>query len=484
MSPPDSVLLTPLPEGRKPRRDDEFLCQVNSIDVKGAGVGHWGEYRARIPQAVPGSTVLAQVIKRRRDRLDSRILELREASPEAVTPRCSHFGSCGGCSFQGIAYPKQLELMKELACRELAPILGALGAELVRPVIGCESEWSYRNKMDFTFSNRRWIEESEPEGSARDFALGLHSRGRYDKVLDVSRCEIQFEAGNGILATASRLARELSLSPWDTLEHVGLLRHLVLRHGVHTGEVMVYLVTSRDGEDVRAYAAAILELHPEITAFVLGVNSGRAAVATSEEEAVLYGPGMICERLEGLTFEISATSFFQTNTLAAERLMQVIREAASVRPTDVLLDLYCGAGVIGLLLAKDVSEVVGLEREPSSIRDAIRNAERNGIQNARFVAGEVEAVWSEQSDLPKPDVCIVDPPRAGLHPKVIGTLIKLAPPRLVYVSCNLAAAARDLASLLESGYELKAVQPVDLFPHTPHLEGVMTLVRSEGGALE
>jgi len=480
----ESILLTPLPEGRKPRRDDEFLCVIDSIDSKGMGVGRWGEYRARIPGAVPGSTVLAQVVKRRRDRLDSRLLELREESSFAVTPRCTHFGSCGGCSFQGLAYSRQLELMRELAARELAPVLGAEGDALVQPVIGCASEWSYRNKMDFTFSNRRWVEESEPEGSPRDFALGLHSRGRYDKVLDVQRCEIQFEEGNAVLATVSRLAREHALAPWDTLEHVGLLRHLVLRKGVQTGELMVYLVVSRDGEDVRRLAEAVLAVHPEITTFVLGVNAGLASVATSQEEVVLYGPGMISERLEELTFEISATSFFQTNTLAATSLMQVIREEASVRSGDVLLDLYCGAGVIGLLLAKDVSEVVGLEREPSSIRDAVRNAERNGITNARFVAGEVEAIWSEDSDLPRPDVCIVDPPRAGLHPKVVKTLIQLAPPRLVYVSCNLAAAARDLGPLLESGYELRAVRPVDLFPHTPHLEGVLTLVRAVGAAAD
>ncbi len=472
----DSALLTPLPEGRKPRRDDEFLCVIDSINARGTGVGNWGEYRARIPGAVPGSTVLAQVVKRRRDRLDSRILELREASPDAVAPRCAHFESCGGCSFQGIAYARQLELMGELARRELAPVLALSGADVVEPVLGCESAWNYRNKMDFTFSNRRWVEESEPEGMDRDFALGLHSRGRYDKVLAVGRCDIQFEAGNGILMSASKLAREMDLAPWDTREHVGLLRHLVLRHGAHTGEIMVYLVTSRAGEDVTRYAEALLAAHPEITTFVHGVNDGRASVATSECESVLYGPGMICERLEELTFEISATSFFQTNTLQAERLMGVIREEAAVQSNEVLLDLYCGAGVIGLLLAKDAREVVGLEREPSSIRDAIRNAKRNGVENIRFVAGEVESVWSEDSGLPKPDICIVDPPRAGLHPKVIKTLLQLSPPRLVYVSCNLAAAARDLTPLLESGYELQRVRPVDLFPHTPHLEGVLTLV--------
>ncbi|MFT5285942.1 MAG: 23S rRNA (uracil1939-C5)-methyltransferase [Planctomycetota bacterium] len=477
MTVPDTLIATPLPEGRKPRRDDEFLCTIDSIDARGMGIGRWGEYRVRIAHVAPGATVLAQVVKRRRDRLDSRVLELREVSPDAVEPRCSHFGSCGGCSFQGIGYDRQLELMHELSCRELAPILGRAGEALVQPVLGCASPWNYRNKMDFTYSNKRWVEEGEPEGIDQSFALGMHSRGRYDKVLDVKNCDIQFEAGNPILATASRLAREQELSGWDTKEHEGVLRHLVLRHGVHTNDIMVYLVTSREGDDVARYAQAILSEHPEITTFIHGVNDGLASVATSATETVLHGPGVIHERMGELDFEISSTSFFQTNTLQAERLMEVIEAEAKVGSDDVLLDLYCGAGVIGLMLAKSVREVIGLEREASSIKDAIQNAQRNGISNARFVAGEVESIWSAESDLPKPDVCIVDPPRAGLHPKVIVTLVELAPPRLIYVSCNLAAAARDLVPLIESGYELINVQPVDLFPHTPHIEGVLTLIK-------
>jgi 23S rRNA (uracil1939-C5)-methyltransferase len=251
----------------------------------------------------------------------------------------------------------------------------------------------------------------------------------------------------------------------------------VLRRGVHTGETMVYLVTSREGDDVDAYARDLLEACHEVTTFVHGVNRGRAAVATSELERVLHGPGFIRERLGALTFEISAGSFFQTNTLQAERLMEVVREEAEAGADDVVLDLYCGAGVIGLSLARDAREVIGLEREASAVDDAIRNAERNGIGSARFLAGEVERIWSAGDGLPAPDVCIVDPPRAGLHPKVVATLETLAPPRLIYVSCNPAAAARDLEPLVRSLYSLVRVRPVDLFPHTPHLEAVLTLVR-------
>ena len=273
--------------------------------------------------------------------------------------------------------------------------------------------------------------------------------------------------------------RSRGLAPWDCIGHTGLMRHAVLRKGFRTGEIMVNLVTSRDADDeVRPLAGALLDRHPEITTIVQSVNTRPASIAVGEWEHVLHGDGVIHERVLGLTYTLSAGSFFQTNTEQCDRLFQIVREEAASRAEDVVYDLYCGTGAIGLSLSGAVRLVHGWESVPEAARDARQNARANGIENAHFHAGDVLAGLAERGGLPDPDVVVLDPPRAGLHPRVVPSVVALAPRRIVYVSCNVHAAAGDVPALAGAGYHLTRVRPIDLFPHTPHVECVLTFERT------
>ncbi len=470
------------PVQRKPRPGDVLECVVEEIDARGRGVARTGDMRVVLVHAIPGARVRAQVVRRRGTRVEARLLEVLDPGPDAVEPRCSHFGTCGGCSFQHLAYPAQLDALR----RHVQRCLAREGLEGVRveDVLPSPRIWHYRNKMDFTFGTRRWIEPEEAQGVDASFALGLHVAERWQKVLDVRSCALAFEGADAILTSARELARERSLPPWDAARHHGLLRHLVLRKGFHTGEILLALVTSEEASDLVApYLAALCQRHPEITTCVQMIHARAAAVAMGEREIVHLGSGLIHERLGELVFAISAGSFFQTNTEQAERLMAIVREEAALPEGGVVWDLYCGAGTIGLSLATAGARVLGIESVPSAVADARANAARNGVDSATFFLGEVE------SELPalvtthaRPDVCVVDPPRAGLHARALATLASIVPARLVYVSCNVEAAARDLAILCARGFELVRARPLDLFPHTPHVECVFTLSTSSPGS--
>ena len=468
-------------QARKPRRGDLLEALIDGFDRRGRATGSCGEYRVSLLDGVPGDRWSFEVRKRRRDLLEGRGLELLEPGAARVEARCRHAAQCGGCSFQTCAYGVQLEHKRAL----VAEALGSAGlAKLpeVEPVLGCAEPFGYRNKMEYTFGNRRWIAPAEPRGVPADFALGLHAPGLFSKVIDLEQCSILFERGEPILASARELAREHGLPLWDVQAHEGYLRHLVLREGVHTGDIMVVLVTFDESpERFDPYAAALLERHPEITTLVQAIHSGAASVAFGERERVLHGPGYIEEELCGTRYRISPRSFFQTNTLQAERLMELVREEAAPAGDEVVYDLYAGAGTIALVLAPAVREVLAFEQVPEAVADGRANAARNGVSNVRFFEGDVMAeldlVLGAGSKLPRPDVCIVDPPRAGLHPKVPAKLLELGARRLVYVSCNVHNGAKDVRALEQGGYRLERVRPVDLFPHTPHVECVLTLVR-------
>ncbi len=472
--------------GRKPRRGDLLDVDVERIDHRGKGVGRVGPYRVSVGHGLPGARLRVNVSRRRSESIEARVEEVLEPSPLAVEARCTQFGTCGGCSLQDLGYADQLVEKRRLAQRLLASVPLPDGVEIEAPV-ACESPWAYRNKMDFTFSSRRWVEEHEPENAEADFALGLHVAGWHGKVLDVRDCLIQSPECGAVLASAREIARAQELAPWDLTEHKGLLRHLVLRKSATCADLLVYLVTSDETPElVQPYADALIAARPEITTLVHGVNSRIASVAVGERDTVLYGPGYLRERLGGVEFRVSATSFFQTNTAQAEKLVEIVREAAAVGPKDVVYDLYCGGGSLGLALARDAREVWGFEVVDSAIDDARQNAAANGVRNAFFVGGDVLQSLHPRhpgaTRRPFPDVLVVDPPRAGLHPRVLEVVAGLRPQRLVYVSCNPRAAATDVAGLVEQGMRVQRVQPIDLFPHTPHLEIVFTLVPARAGS--
>ena len=459
---------------RRPRKGEEVEVVVETIDRRGRAVGVADGHPIIITRGIPGDRVRARVTKRRKGALEGVSLEMLERGSGHVEARCQHHVSCGGCRFQDLSYEVQLELLR-------GHIQGALAEAAVPfievdPVIGCPDPWNYRNKMELSFGAIRWVEPDEPEGVARDFALGFHAPGRFDRVLDVSECHLLFEGGIGVATTARALAKELGLSAWNQHTHEGCLRHLVLRRGVRTGETLVYVVSSTGGALVDAFLERLSAAHPEITTLVHGLNPGVADVATSLERRVIKGAGWITERLSGVEFRVSPESFFQTNTLQAERLFEVVTEEAQAAEAGLVYDLYCGAGSISLLLAGAVGQVVGFELSEEAVADAEANASRNEISNASFVAGDLAETIRAVSE--RPDVLICDPPRSGMHDKVIEKVIELAPERIVHVSCNAHTAARELARFAYHGYDLTRARPVDLFPHTPHVECVFTLERS------
>jgi 23S rRNA (uracil1939-C5)-methyltransferase len=464
---------------RKPKWGDRLEVEVERVDERGLGVGRAqheaGEFRVALRRALPGERVAASVLRRRGERIDARLEEVLRRSELRVKAPCAHYGACGGCALQELDYGGQLAVKRDLVERALRS--AGIGVE-VEPVIGGASALRYRNKMDFTFGNRRWVEPGEAEGVQRDFALGLHPRDQFRKVLDVEACEIQPQPFDAILASARRVALEQRLPAWDIAKHEGLLRHLVLRRSVATGEILMQLTTSSEAPElVGPYVRALLAAHPEITTLVQAINSRGAAVATGERELVLHGSGAIREQLAGLWYRVSAASFFQTNTAQAERLVQVTLEEAQLAGSERVLDLYCGAGTLTLPLARRAAHVHGVELIEAAVADARRNAEENGIANVSFSSGDVLA-WFASAGAISCDVAVVDPPRAGLHPKVVELLAGISVRRIVYVSCHVASAARDIAALAPAGWRAVRARPVDLFPQTPHVECVLTLERA------
>jgi 23S rRNA (uracil1939-C5)-methyltransferase len=468
----------------RPKPGAEIEVRIDDLDPSGGVRGHAGVERVWLARGRPGALVVARVLRRRRTHVEAQVLSELEAGAGAVDPRCLHAADCGGCSFQHIGYARQLELLRDSTCEALEPLrtLGLEPREWLTHVEGARDPWAYRNKMDFTFSNRRWVLAGEPAAADASFALGLHIAGRHQKVLDITRCEIQFDEGNAILVSARRLAREQGLAPWDLRDHSGVLRHLVLRKACATGQILVVLVTAPGAErEVETWARALVAAHAEITSLVHAVSSSKATVALGEVEHVLHGPGWIEERLAGIRFRVSPRSFFQVNTAQAERLVELVRAAAGPTAGRCVYDVCCGAGTLGLATATDARELWGFELESAAVDDARVNAAENRIEPARYVAGDVLKTLRADAlaalGAARPDVALVDPPRAGLHTDVVAALLALAPERLVYVSCNARAAARDLPLLVAGGYAITSGRALDMFPHTPHLECVWGLER-------
>ena len=463
---------------RKPRRGDLLEVELDALNERGHSVGTSGPYSIRVKGGVVGDRLEVDVSKRRRNVIDARIARVLEASPDRIDPRCRHAESCGGCRYQATSYERQLVELEQ----RFQTLVGAAGDWEFLPIVGARDPWNYRNKMDFTFGCKRWIEPHEgPDVDADGLAVGLHAPGRFDKVLALDECHIAFEGAVDILHTVRDEARARGLGAWDVRAHEGLLRHVVVRAGMRTGERMLNLVTTERAEaDVAPLLKAVRERHPELTTIVQNVTSRLALVAYGEEEFVHHGPGVIHEVLCDSTFAISANSFFQTNTEQAERLFRWALEVAQVEPGEEVWDLYCGAGSLSLALAEHAGFVRGFELVPEAIEDANRNARANGVEHVEFVAGDLAETLpaADERSAARPRVVVVDPPRAGMHKNVVATLAELGPERIVYVSCNPKTAVADATALREAGYAFETARPFDLFPHTPHLECVLVLARS------
>lgn len=441
---------------------------IDDLAFGGEAVGRTDGYVVFVRGGVPGDRLRVRVTETRARYARGLVEAVVTPSPHRVAAPCPYFGRCGGCRLQHIAYPSQLAF-KQKQVQDCLTRLGAAGAFELRLILPAPEAYAYRNKMEFTVA---------PGDTTA--VIGLHEADRYDVVLDVERCLLQSETMNTLLDEVRAQVRTRRLSAWEPASERGLLRFVTLREGRHTADAMVNLVAGApDVEGLGPVAERLKARVPSTASVVLNVNAKKAAVAVGTEEHVLLGRDHITESLAGLTFQVSASSFFQTNTIQAERLFGLVIEACELRGSETVLDLYSGTGAISLLLARRCRHVYGIEVSAAAVADAVRNARSNAIENATFLAGEVRHVLPTlRGDGVRPDVAVADPPRAGFHPKALSALIALAPARIVYVSCNPATLARDVGDLLRHGYRLEWVQPVDMFPQTPHIEAIARLGRA------
>ena len=456
----------------RPRRGDTVSLTIDDLAFGGEGVGRADGYVVFVPGGVPGDKVRVR-LDQARSRFGRGVIEaVEEPSPHRVTAPCPYFGRCGGCRLQHVDYAAQLGFKTKQVADVLERLGDVTGFEL-RPIIGAPEIYGYRNKMEFT------VTRSTRTGSGTEGAIviGLHETARYDSVLDIDRCLLQSNGMNALLHETRRFTVDEKLSAYDQQSGEGLLRFLMLREGRRTGEVMANVVTSAPAVSELTPLAERLRAHvPGTSSVVMNVNPNKASVASGVEEHLLGGRDHVREQLGGLTFQISANSFFQTNTVQAERLFELVLECAELDGGETVLDLYAGTGAISLLLARRCRRVYGIEVAQAAVDDAGVNAAVNGIDNCTFIAGEVRfALPTLIAQGIRAEVVVADPPRAGFHPKALRALIQLAPSRIVYVSCNPATLARDVGDLVRGGYRLRWVQPVDMFPHTPHIEAVARL---------
>jgi 23S rRNA (uracil1939-C5)-methyltransferase len=448
------------------QRDQELELRIDSLAFGGNGVARLDGFVVFVRRGLPGDTVRARVTKVQRRHAEAVLTELVEPGPRRVDAPCSHYPACGGCRFQDLAYDAQLEAKHAWVDDSLRRIAG-IAAPPLEPILAADDAFGYRNKMEYSFA-------PGPDGPV----LGLHRAGRWDEVLDVERCWLTTDLGNAIRNTMRDWAREERLDAYDQAAGEGYLRHLVVREGRNTGQALVQLVTNRRERFDRERLIEVLTAFPEVRSIHWSVNDSPAEVTNLPSE-LLWGDEAIEEEVGGLRFRVRPNAFLQTNTHMADRLYGLAREAAGLTGGETVYDLYCGIGTIGLSLAREALTVWGIEISEESVACAIENAELNAIGNAGFFAGNVGEVLRELRERAgDPDVVVVDPPRAGLAGKALRRLAELGAPRLVYVSCNPTTLAGDVKKLRdEHGYELVRARPVDMFPHTAHVECVALLER-------
>jgi len=453
----------------RPQRGQRLSVTIDDLAFGGEGVGRADGYVVFVRGGVPGDRVSVR-LDQARSRFGRGTIEAIEIpSPHRVEAPCPYFGRCGGCRLQHVDYQAQLSFKSKQVADALER-LGGLGPVNVRPILAAGDTYGYRNKMEFTIARA---------AGGAGLTVGLHEAERYDSVLDVERCLLQSDRMNALLDEARRFFAASGLSAWEQDSGEGLLRFLMLREGHRTGENMVNIITSSPAvSELAPLAERLAAREPRTTSVVMNVNPKKASVAVGVEEHLLGGRDHIRELVGGLEFQVSANSFFQTNPAQAERLFALVLDSAGLQGGETVLDLYSGTGAISLQLAKRCRWVYGVEVTQAAVDDAARNAAANGIANCTFLAGEVRFVLPELvSRGVAAQVVVADPPRAGFHPKGVRALLQMGPERIVYVSCNPATLARDLGEIVRGGYRLEWVQPVDMFPHTPHIEAVARLGR-------
>ena len=475
--------------------------EIESVAAEGKCVAHVDDRVVFVPFAVPGDIVDLQVTKKKHKFCEARVVNFIKKSPIRIEPKCEHFGICGGCKWQSLPYSEQLKAKQQQVYDQLTRI-GKVELPEFRPILGSVKQWEYRNKLEFGCANKRWYTAEElqelPEGKGlTDSAIGFHITGAFDKIYPIEKCWLMDDLHNNIRNEIYRYAVEIGMSFYDIRAQHGLLRNLMFRNS-NTGEWMLLVQFHYDEPGDEEKAKDLLEhiatAFPQITSLIY-VDNQKGNDTIGDLELTTYkGTDFIYETMEGLKFKVGPKSFYQTNTEQAYHLYEVAREFAldqtagslshDNEPSEVkplVYDLYTGTGTIANFVARYAKKVVGIEYVPEAIEDAKINSQINGIDNTEFFAGDMKDILTPEfiKVHGRPDIIITDPPRAGMHPDVVKVILEAAPEKIVYVSCNPATQARDLA-LLNADYRVAQVQPVDMFPHTPHVENVVQLIRRSG----
>ncbi len=454
---------------------------ITDYAAEGKSLARVNDLVVFVPFAVPGDVVDLQVRRKKHSYCEAEIIRLVKPSDVRVEPVCSHFGVCGGCKWQNVPYSEQLKMKQQQVYDQLTRI-GKVALPEIRPILGSVKTLGYRNKLEFGCSNKRWLTKDEI-ASGTEYsqmnAIGFHITGAFDKILPIDKCHLMDDLHNRMRNSIRDYAYSTGMTFYDLRGKHGLLRDIVIRNS-DTGEWMVLVQFHYDEEGDEARAKGLLQHiadnFPEVTALLYVDNQKANDTYNDLELQVFKGNDHIFETMDGLKFKVGAKSFYQTNTDQAFRLYSVVRDFAGLTGGELVYDLYTGTGTIANFVSRYARKVVGIEYVPEAIEDAKVNSEINGIGNTDFYAGDMKDILTDEfiATHGRPDVIITDPPRAGMHPDVVQTIIRTAPRRIVYVSCNPATQARDLA-LLDQYYKVEAVQPVDMFPHTPHVENVVLL---------
>ena len=459
-------------ENKKLKRGQEIKLKISDLAFGGKGISKKDDLVFFVKDAIPSQEVIAKISKIKKKYAEAYSIETLKDSTDQVNPACEHFKWCGGCTTQQLDYQRQLYYKQ----KQVSDILNKIGGEKnldVNTIIGCENTFFYRNKMEYTFSGIPWYIGNE---SYDDVIIGLHVPKRFDKILNINKCHINHEVFNDILKISKEVAVKEKMIPYHVRKHTGFLRFLVIRIGIHTNEVMVNLVTAGyKPKIIKPLVDALVDGIPNIKSIVNTINNQKSNIASGTSK-LLYGNECINEKIGDYTFKISANSFFQTNSYQVKTLYDYIIKTADFKKSDIVYDLYCGTGTIGIYVSSFVKKVYGIEIVKDAIKDANFNAKKNNIKNISFYDSDIKDFFTDQNTkIDKPNTIIIDPPRPGLHPNVVKDIIKLSPSKIIYVSCNPSTQARDVKIFLEDSYKISDIQPIDMFPHTPHIECIITL---------
>jgi 23S rRNA (uracil1939-C5)-methyltransferase len=454
--------------------------RISDLAAEGNALARVENMVVFVPMLIPGDVVDIQVIRMRKKFLEGRVVRFHEYSSDRIEPRCSHFGICGGCRWQHLPYQMQLQ-HKEKQVRDNLTRIGKIDFAGINPIIGSEQEYLYRNKLEYTFSNKRWYTKEEVSSGvefAREDALGFHIPGLFDKVLDINWCHLQPEPSNAIRNAVRKYALSNNLGFFDLREQKGFLRNLVIRNSL-SGNVMVIAVFFHEDVEKRERLLDFLTAEfPAITSLMYVINPKKNDSLNDQSPVLYWGDDHIIEEMDGLKFRIGPKSFYQTNTKQGIMLYRKAKDFAGLTGKEIVYDLYTGTGTIANYVAGLAERVIGIEYVDEAVKDAVLNSGLNNIRNTFFFAGDMKDILNDDFILSngKPDVIITDPPRGGMHEDVVKAILKAAPDKIVYVSCNVSTQARDIL-LLSDDYMVEGVQPVDMFPHTHHVENIVLLKR-------